>query len=96
MKPCYYSEKDEAMLGAGWRRMGSDIIYYRSNYSYAGGKSEKPYYALTFTQTFSHDNDTVYLAHCYPYTYSDLQVCVLGMLTTFPQCNILTRISLCR
>ncbi|ENN79064.1 hypothetical protein YQE_04485, partial [Dendroctonus ponderosae] len=30
-------------------------------------------YTLTFTVTFPHDDDEVYLAHCYPYTYSDLQ-----------------------
>lgn len=64
-------------MGLGWRRMGSDITYYKSNYSYASGKTERPYYALTFTQTMSHDNDVIYLAHCYPYTYSDLQVRVL-------------------
>ena len=26
-------------------------------------------FTLTFTLNFPHDNDTVYLAHCYPYTY---------------------------
>lgn len=31
-------------------------------------------YTLTFNIEFSHDNDTVYFAHSYPYTYSDLQV----------------------
>lgn len=31
-------------------------------------------YTLTFTLTFPHDDDEVYLANCYPYTYSDLQV----------------------
>lgn len=30
-------------------------------------------YTLTFTIEFPHDGDTVYLAHSYPYTYSDLQ-----------------------
>jgi hypothetical protein len=28
---------------------------------------------LTFSTTFETDFDTVYLAHSYPYTYSDLQ-----------------------
>lgn len=31
-------------------------------------------YTLTFNIEFPHDNDTVYFAHSYPYTYSDLQV----------------------
>lgn len=30
------------------------------------------YYALTFEIKFAHDNDTVFFAHCYPYTYTDL------------------------
>mmetsp|Transcript_14003 Transcript_14003/g.21825 ORF Transcript_14003/g.21825 Transcript_14003/m.21825 type:complete len:171 (+) Transcript_14003:1250-1762(+) len=31
------------------------------------------YYTLTFSMQFSHDDDTVFFAHSYPYTYSDLQ-----------------------
>lgn len=30
-------------------------------------------YTLSFNIEFKHDNDTVYFAHSYPYTYSDLQ-----------------------
>lgn len=30
-------------------------------------------FTLTFTMEFPHDDDEVYLAHCYPYTYSDLE-----------------------
>lgn len=31
------------------------------------------YYTFTFTHEFnSGDNDYVYFAHCFPYTYSDL------------------------
>lgn len=30
-------------------------------------------YTLTFTTDFPHDADTVYIAHNYPYTYTDLQ-----------------------
>jgi hypothetical protein len=31
-------------------------------------------YSLTWTCKFPNNNDTYYFAHCYPYTYSDLQV----------------------
>lgn len=31
------------------------------------------YYTLTFSVQFPHDFDTVYFAHSYPYTFSDLQ-----------------------
>ena len=37
------------------------------------GKADRWYYSLTWTVTFKHDRDSVYFAHCYPYTYSDLQ-----------------------
>jgi murein tripeptide amidase MpaA len=30
------------------------------------------YYALTFEYKAKYDNDTVYFAHCYPYTYTDV------------------------
>jgi len=30
------------------------------------------YYCLTFEWTAKYDNDTIYFAHCYPYTYTDL------------------------
>lgn len=29
------------------------------------------YYTLTFQLQFKHDNDSVYISHCYPYTYTD-------------------------
>lgn len=32
----------------------------------------KTYYSLTFTDTFKYDNDSIYYAHCFPFTYSDL------------------------
>jgi hypothetical protein len=30
------------------------------------------YFTLTFTMEFKNDMDDIFLAHCYPYTYSDL------------------------
>ena len=30
------------------------------------------FYSLSFTYDFHYDNDTVFFAYCYPYTYSDL------------------------
>ena len=42
--------------------------YYR-NESTCNDDEDSSSYTLTFTLTFPHDNDTVYLAHCFPYTY---------------------------
>lgn len=36
-------------------------------------EDEMPNYTLSFNIEFPHDQDEVYLAHCYPYTYTDLQ-----------------------
>lgn len=36
-------------------------------------KTQGNYYTLTFSVKFLHENDTVFFAHSYPYTYSDLQ-----------------------
>ena len=35
-------------------------------------KKENLFYTLTFILDFEYDNDTVYIAYAYPYTYSDL------------------------
>ncbi|XP_078419519.1 cytosolic carboxypeptidase 2-like [Cetorhinus maximus] len=69
MKPLMYSTKDAELYQVGWRRVGSQIKYYRNNY----GNDKHQYYSLTWTFEFPHDMDTCYFAHCYPYTYSDLQ-----------------------
>jgi hypothetical protein len=54
-----------------------------------GEEDQLPSYTLTFNIEFPHDNDQVYLAHCYPYTYTDLQdylirlqvhVCLLSVI----------------
>ncbi|XP_073515078.1 cytosolic carboxypeptidase 2 isoform X2 [Phyllobates terribilis] len=68
MKPLMYSEHDAALRGEGWRREGTDIKYYRSSRSQEGAAL----FCLTWTFQFPHDGDTCYFAHCYPYTYSDL------------------------
>ena len=38
-----------------------------------GEEDEITNYTLSFNIEFPHDQDEVYLAHCYPYTYTDLQ-----------------------
>ncbi|XP_066581955.1 cytosolic carboxypeptidase 2 [Prorops nasuta] len=70
LRPLLYSTEDARTRSIGWRRCGDNITYYRNNdYS----DEEKERYTLTFNISFPYDGDTVYLAHCYPYTYSDLQ-----------------------
>jgi cytosolic carboxypeptidase protein 2/3 len=37
------------------------------------------YSSLSFTLKLEHDNDTVYIAHCYPYTYTRLLKFLKGL-----------------
>jgi len=64
MMPLVYSTKEAEDKGVGWKREGFDICYYRNS---------KKYHTATFTIHSRHKDDTLYLAYCYPYTYSDLQ-----------------------
>ncbi len=57
--------------GVGWARKGTDVCYYQNSIRRKGGY----YYTATFSMIFEHSNDTVYIAHSYPYTYTDLQRC---------------------
>ncbi|ELT89711.1 hypothetical protein CAPTEDRAFT_104264, partial [Capitella teleta] len=73
MKPLMYSERAANEKKIGWVRSGSDIKYYRNNIKYNTGKTDCWFYSLTWTASFKQDQDTVYFAHCYPYSYTDMQ-----------------------
>jgi hypothetical protein len=71
MKPLFYSRREADSndgQGVGWYRDGQNICYYQNSLKKKGGGF---YYTLTFQVQFMHDDDEVYIAHCYPYTYSD-------------------------
>ncbi|RVE52526.1 hypothetical protein evm_002920 [Chilo suppressalis] len=72
MRPLLYSTKDAQLHSIGWRRCGENIAYYK-NESTSEEEDQFPSYTLTFNIEFPHTDDAVYIAHCYPYTYSDLQ-----------------------
>ncbi|CAF3759960.1 unnamed protein product [Rotaria magnacalcarata] len=72
MKPLIYSVLDAEDKGIGWQRCGEDIVYYKNNLP-APDNSSSSLYSLSWTCKFPNNNDTYYFAHCYPYTYSDLQ-----------------------
>ncbi|XP_022809843.1 cytosolic carboxypeptidase 3-like [Stylophora pistillata] len=75
MKPLMYSERDAKARGLGWKRVGSHISYYKtSTYKNPLLQREYVYFTLTFHMEFPHEDDTCYLAHCYPYTYTDLEL----------------------
>ncbi|XP_013134662.1 PREDICTED: cytosolic carboxypeptidase 2-like [Papilio polytes] len=72
MRPLLYSTKDAQLHSIGWRRCGDNIAYYKNDSS-CEEEEQFPSYTLTFNIEFPHTDDAVYIAHCYPYTYSDLQ-----------------------
>ena len=69
MRPLMYSEIEAKKYGKGWVRAGRDVCYYQNSMK---KKTVGHYYTLTFRVQTNNDNDTVYFAHSYPYTYSDL------------------------
>ena len=70
MKPLMYSKKETEFTNIGWYRFGSDLIYYPSK-KRGGEKGSQDLYSLSFSTAFKYDNDSVYIANCYPYTYTD-------------------------
>ncbi|XP_028928622.1 cytosolic carboxypeptidase 3 isoform X2 [Ornithorhynchus anatinus] len=69
MRPLFYSEKEAEAHHIGWKRTGDQIKYYRNNL----GQDGRRFFSLTWTFQFPHSKDTCYFAHCYPYTYANLQ-----------------------
>ncbi|XP_070534076.1 uncharacterized protein [Ptychodera flava] len=75
MRPLLYSEKNAQEDNSGWIRTGHHISYSR-NYNLTRNPLLHPemvYYVLEWQMEFPHENDTCYLAHCYPYTFTDLK-----------------------
>jgi hypothetical protein len=70
MKILCYSEKKARLKKVGWYRSGQEICYFCNSLKKKNGTF---FYSLTFQMKFDYDYDTVYMAHCYPYTYTQLQ-----------------------
>lgn len=93
MKPLFYSEKQAKQKNIGWYRDGHDICYYQNNLKRKNGDF---FYTLTFSVKFQHDNDTVYIAHCYPYTYSRLQLYLRSLETDPKRKHLVQKKTLCQ
>ena len=72
MKISIYSEKHSEAEEGGWIRGGDRISYYGNGIKKDICYTSKGYYTASFTYKFLHDDDVVYFAYCYPYTYTDL------------------------
>mmetsp|Transcript_37072 Transcript_37072/g.86192 ORF Transcript_37072/g.86192 Transcript_37072/m.86192 type:complete len:388 (+) Transcript_37072:439-1602(+) len=87
-----YSETLAERKGTGWFRCGEEIGYFPNSVrrSQDGGC-----YTLTFKLTFPFCDDTVYLAHCFPYTWTRLQRQLAALEHFDPETNVLQRTRLC-
>ena len=96
MKPVVRSKREDQEHSCGWKREGHNISYYKNsiqivtrlfnksiNVSKECQSASRMYYTLTLSYKFKYDNDVVYFAHCYPYTYSHLND-YLNALVTHP------------
>lgn len=65
----------------GWHRCGTHVTYRRNDYQYSKPRrsSVLHYYTLKFSVQFPCSDDTAYLAHCYPFSYTDLQQYLSGL-----------------
>ena len=72
MKILIYSERMAQENDIGWQRGGINIGYYENGIIKESKKKASSYYTLTFTYQFPFDQDTVYFAYCYPYSYTEL------------------------
>nr|XP_019599253.1 PREDICTED: cytosolic carboxypeptidase 2 isoform X3 [Rhinolophus sinicus] len=92
MKPLMYSQLDADTHNLGWRREGKEIKYYKNHM----GDGLQPFYCLTWTIQFPHDQDTCFFAHFYPYTYTDLQCYLLAVANNPVQSQFCKLRTLCR
>jgi hypothetical protein len=89
------SSSSFSKLGRGWHRAGSNIAYYRS--AVPRGSSRHAYfYALSFCLRAEHDHDTLYVAHCYPYTYSDWNADLAALEEDPARAQFVRRRTLCK
>ena len=70
MQPLVYSKNKEGSEGVRWHRAGTRISYVKNQTLQPDHKTS--YYTLSFDYTFPYPCDTVYFAHCFPYTHTDL------------------------
>lgn len=81
--------------GGTWRRAGTRICYHKNSLKRETGKASKTrFFSETFSMTFRHKGDKCFIAFHYPYTYTDGQCHLKGLVDARP--DIVRRQLLCR
>ena len=88
MKMLCYSTKRAEETGTGWYRTGKDIAYYQS-------QKKNTLYVLSFCYSPLYDQDEVYFAHSFPYTFTDYKI-MLNDVITLKARDIARRTVLCQ
>jgi cytosolic carboxypeptidase protein 2/3 len=91
MQVLIHSEKNLKKNSVGWHRGGQEISYYANELQ--RNAKHATYYTLTFTYEFLYENDVVYFAYCYPYTYTELCKEIEGLESMHSE--IMSRSALC-
>lgn len=88
-----FSIKAHEQRGLGWHRGGHNICYFRNSIKKKGGQK---LHTLTISLEAEYDRDTVFLAHCFPYTYTGERRCrpLPRLVRSFPLATTL-QISSC-
>ncbi|RLO09681.1 hypothetical protein DYB28_004389 [Aphanomyces astaci] len=84
MLPTVYSEAKAAQGLAGWTHAGVEAYYYQNSDEFdhprRRWRTKRYHYTLSFVYQFDTGVDTVYFAHCFPYTYTNLQSYLKSLL----------------
>ncbi|KAJ3211694.1 Cytosolic carboxypeptidase 2 [Entophlyctis luteolus] len=94
LRPLMYSKYLMGTAGIGWHRAGENINYsetksdVRTLDENCPQDSPSQRYTLSFTVNFPCENDVVYLAHCYPFSYTDLQNDIYELKSDPLRCHI--------
>ncbi|CAH0382659.1 unnamed protein product [Bemisia tabaci] len=91
MKPLLFSVKEATLGRPGWRRIGTDICYYRNSYRFSN-KRKKTYFTATFSFKFPHALDVCYFAYHFPYTYSLLLTQIWKWTCNAPNSSVYIRV----
>lgn len=84
MRPVVWSKKKNEENGEKWHLSGHDISYYSSKFN----RKRQAYYhhfTLSIKYDFQYENDLVYFAYCYPYTFSDLTTYLNEIKDKYPK-----------
>ena len=98
MKITIYSVKKsvDSENNIGWHKGGERISYYSNGIKKDITYTSKGYYTASFSYKFLYDDDVVYFAFSYPYTYTDLMHDIYEIESDPERRKIFSRKPLCK